>query len=171
MSDDSPISVDKSDTVLPVKMRERVGPVGVGGWLMFFGIAVAFLAPLVALGSDYHGWKDVKTAVATVPMFAYATYVLLAYDILISGYGMFVGFVILKGYPQGARRAREFLWVRLVFGIVSLAIAQALYNSISLKVGAAATTALMSVGVNLVISSMIWMLYFATSKRVRNTYG
>ena len=59
--------------VFPTALPQKVGPVGVGGWLMFFGISITFLAPLLILGADYWGWKRVGAAIAMYPAFAYPT--------------------------------------------------------------------------------------------------
>jgi Protein of unknown function (DUF2569) len=170
MSDDNAMP-DASTIILPVKAPERVGPVGVGGWLFFFALSTAVLGPMLTLGIDYKGWASIGKAVALFPGFAMPSNILLAYDVVISLYGIVVGKIIFSGSANGARRAREYLWARLALGTLALGIAGFLYSRISPAVAAAVTPEIFKSGVQLVLSSALWICYFAVSKRVQNTYG
>lgn len=147
------------------------GPSGTGGWLSFFCIQLTVFGPLLGLGQLFNAWDTSKGAFQSYPdlrtVFLWSS---VASAVLII-YGFIVGVVIWSGSPKGRTRAKQFLLVSFLGFILTETVSVMLMGDLPRTIQDAALRGSLSTGMQRVIYTVVWWIYFARSKRVRNTYG
>ena len=137
---------------------------GVGGWLLFFCVLITIILPVGWGLASYANWIKIswlfKTASALRDVFWFETVLYGAAAV----YGAFAGWWIWSGDPRGKRNAIEFLIGR--FAVISFSNVGAVLMSSGIPWTAVLTTWLGNAAL-----TVVWLLYFVKSKRVRNTYG
>ena len=155
----------------PVAEPPQQGPTGVGGWLVFFCVALTILGPLFSLGRMTIYWEEAEPAFARYPSLRTAVYfesVGLAFILL---YGFVVGCMIWGGNPSGKRLAKQYLLIRLFGFIVIEVITLLLMSSLPPQAVSAMLGGIVGAVFREGFYFLVWWLYFKKSKRVRNTYG
>ncbi|MBZ5532173.1 MAG: DUF2569 family protein [Acidobacteriia bacterium] len=145
-----------------VQPRARVafggGPIGVGGWLLFFCITITILSP-VAIFSQSAALirrRGLQTSTGTLIYVARAAY------------GIVVGIFLWMGHPVAM-----FL-LRIYFAILSFSILIAILFVVLAGLRGANPVAISESAapvMQLTAYVLIWASYFLKSVRVRNTYG
>jgi hypothetical protein len=120
---------------------------GVGGWLLFFCIALTFLAPLVMVVSVWGSGFELEGMI----------------DLALAGFGVVVGIMVWKVHP------RAFLLLWIYFGSTALLLVLGIAGSFisSEEQDPKETIQLFRA----LISTIIWFLYFKKSDRVQATFG
>jgi hypothetical protein len=117
-------------------------PKGIGGWLLFYILAVTVFDPLAYL---YYTSVSVDAAY-------YLGY--HALDILNLLFGIWAAILMWREDPTGLRLTKRFLWIALILA--------------GLKLISPHPPSLSSAGLTYPI---IWLIYLKESKRVQNTFG
>lgn len=135
------------------KGNEFDGPIGVGGWLILPLISFFILTPFVIIEEiiTYQIPKDLWWVVM---------------DIGIGAYSLYVGYKLIRIRHYAVRHAKIFLSILLVISIIN-AIIIASSNSWS---SADSASSPYTNSIRAIISCIIWILYFQSSKRVKATY-
>jgi len=147
------------------------GPKGLGGWLVFFCVALTILGPLLSLGQMVTTWEQSEPAFGRFPSIKSAMILENFSLAALLVYGFIVGCIIWGGNPEGKKLAKQYLLIRLVafFGIEMVAIM--MISDLPFEILAAGVGGVIGAGFREVLFFLIWWFYFKKSKRVRNTYG
>jgi len=146
------------------------GPKGVGGWLLFFCIALIILGPLLSLGQMVTTWEQSKPAFGLFPSIRSVIVFENFWIIALLVYGFVVGCMIWAGNPKAKKLAKQYLLIRLFgfFGIELVTIM--MISDLPSEMLAAGVGGVLGAGFREVVYFLIWWFYFKKSKRVRNTY-
>jgi len=147
------------------------GPQGVGGWLLFYCIALTVLGPLLSIFGMLSGWSQAAPAFVDFPVIRTVMIVENLGVAAIVVYGFVVGCIVWSGSLQGKRVVKRFLIIRLVGFIVLEAVAILMMIGLPVEIVAAGFGGVIGAIVREGIYFAIWWLYFMKSVRVRNTYG
>jgi hypothetical protein len=130
-----------------------VGPIGIGGWLLFFCISLTVLSPLNILMRTSAGWRLSSPNLL---------------NDLAALYGAVVGTVLWLKQPISLMLLRIYFIIAAGVAVLAMLnlIATALRMHEPLFLMRGFTGALEYVGIML-----LWFAYFRKSARVRNTYG
>ena len=153
--------------------RPSTGPKGVGGWLVFFCIAITILIPVANLLQMAIGWSMAEDGFARYPLLkGISLWENFGWSVLFV-YGIIVGCIIWSGSPKGRSVARVFLMVRLFafIGVEVVALLMLLTGDLPGEVIAFGFFGAFGVCINAVGFCLAWWFYFKKSERVRNTYG
>ena len=159
----------------PVKIRTPIPPVG--GWLLFFCVAMTILGPLVSIGRLSLGWENADAIFAHIPSLKTIMYVETFGIALLVLYGFVVGCKIWRGDPDGKQLAKQYLKIRF-FGFIGLwtVVILLMFRLPShmpriVEIIRSETVEGIIKGVfREGIFFLVWWSYFKKSKRVRNTY-
>ena len=131
-------------------------PSGIGGWLLYYCIALTILNPiyfLIQLFVSYFTTTDlVGSLVETFLILGQITYFLI------------IGIRLWQRKEKAVRQTKIFL---MVIGLLS--ILELVYVSISSSASQADASNIQA-DLKAIISSVIWFIYFSRSKRVKNTF-
>lgn len=155
------------------KQLKKDSPKGIGGWLLFFIIAITVIAPLGNIGSTT---SDFILVEAQNPLLSnseeWITFKKIYWFIVIciSIYGIASGIFLAKEKkPTAVENAISYLWVSgpIASFILSIILPITSFDKISLSntLSTSVTPMLIST-----ISTLIWIAYLKKSKRVKNTY-
>jgi hypothetical protein len=152
---------------------KHTGPKGVGGWLLFFCVQLTILGPLWSLVQMGDAWDMAEPSFDQYPALRTVAAWDVASTVTFVVFGFIVGCIIASGNPQGRKAAKTYLLVNLLGGMTATAISFiAGSHLMDLPSGGPdPVLAFMSTCIRPIIWTSIWWLYFAKSKRVRNTYG
>ncbi len=147
------------------------GPKGVGGWLIFFCVALTILGPLFSIGQMVSTWEESEPAFGRFPSIKSAMILENFGLVALLIYGFILGCIIWGGNPKCKKLAKQYLLIRLFgfFGIELVAIM--IIADLPSEVLAAGVGGVIGAGFREVLFFLIWWFYFKKSKRVRNTYG
>lgn len=155
---------------------------GLGGWLGLFALA-CFIGPIVSVASVVSSWSKLtpvewglyKLYVPIAPFargFEYVTTTVLAVGFL------FLGVQLVREHKSAAFLAVTVLCCSLVFAVCDLTLAAWIRHSVqslmgsSVRAGSSAASVDTYAGtIRGIVGSLVWLLYFVRSKRVRNTFG
>jgi formylglycine-generating enzyme required for sulfatase activity len=129
--------------------REHPSLVGIGGWLLFFCIAATIISPGVAI-------------IASLANFS--LYSIL--DLGLAGFSIFTGANLWTLNPKAFTYTKILLWTQLCLGVL-FSLAQIITAAAEPVHPGHPNTA----GGRMLVGSIIWLLYFAKSKRVKATFG
>jgi hypothetical protein len=154
------------------ELNPTSGPKGVGGWLLFFCVALTILAPIAEIFSMFLGWAWAESSFHQYPMLRIG----LIWESLCGTafviYGFVVGCKVWSGDPDGRRIAKRFLRLRLFGGIgYELFAVFVLMGGLPKAMIAGGITGAVQFMTRELIFFLIWFNYFKFSNRVRNTYG
>ena len=152
---------------------QRVGPVGVGGWLLLLAAGMLVLGPLFGAGrlnlelavteEQYPALKNVA-AWSTFKLATWLTFLCVA---LLSVYG---GWGLARGRSWSVViRAKMILW--LIGPVASIALGVVIPLVIFGSAAAVADPQFMTGLISSTIMAAIWTAYLTKSKRVRATYA
>lgn len=150
-----------------------VGPKGIGGWLLFFCVALTTLGPLIVVGQMVVGWQQAVPAFELFPAIKVSVIVENFTNIIILIYGFIVGCMIWSGSQSGRRIARQYLLFTLLgcFAIEIQAIFVGVVSDLPPQMVSVLIEAIVQSIFREIVFFVIWWFYFKKSKRVRNTYG
>jgi len=149
----------------------KLGPKGVGGWLVFFCVGLTILSPLASLGQIALSWEQSKPAFDMYPSIRTAITFENLGMVAILVYGFVVGCMIWSGNRNGRTLARRYLLIRL-FGFFGVEIVVMLIMSgLSSEIMAAVIGVVVGAQFRELVYFLVWWFYFKKSKRVSNTYG
>ena len=160
-----------SEQTPEIPSNNIIGPKGVGGWLMFFGLGLVILGPLFNFGKMNSSWEQSKPAFDSFPTIRAALVVENIGIVVITIAGIFVGLKILSGNLAGRRLAKIYLKGRLIGFIAVEFIAFLLMSNLPSEIMPMLIGNFIGVIIAEAVLFTIWWLYFKRSKRVRNTYG
>jgi hypothetical protein len=155
---------------------------GVGGWLAFFTFG-CFLSPLVMVGQTVAAWSGLAGAswinlVSMAPLFAFAKGYEISGEIALGASMLALGVLILRKHPAAGQAALIVLTILPVFYLSDMAITAASVSQLHVTLHQMGRPILRSDTsaedvqmLRAVIASLLWLLYFLKSKRVRNTFG
>ena len=158
-----------------VEKSPTTGPRGIGGWLLFFCIALTILGPLWWIVRINYDWMNLQPAIDRFPAAKPAVFFEIAGSAAIVLYGFIIGCLIWRGVSYGKHIAKQYLLIRLLalagvelvtFGLMS----DLPRATVDAGIVAAITTAIAQYAWAAVFS-LVWWFYFKRSVRVRNTYG
>ncbi len=134
----------------------------IGGWLTFFWVMLMFLSPMLSLGQLEIDRQQITTLAPAmlVPLIVESSGI-IAFVI----YGVFIGMKIRGRSPRGIQLAHQYLLVRL-FVLPAISIISLMLLPENMRNG----WVVVVVAREIVIVGA-WWLYFAKSKRVKETYG
>ncbi len=147
------------------------GPTGVGGWLLFFCVALTILSPLLSISQMISGWEQSEPAFSRFPTLkSVLIWENLGFSAILI-YGFIVGCMIWSGSSEGRNIARRYLLIRL-FGFIGVEV-------VAILIMGDLPSEMVAAGIGGVVGALfregvyftIWWFYFKMSKRVRNTYG
>jgi hypothetical protein len=144
-------------------------PRGVGGWLLLFVFGQVLFAPLRAGEGIWEMWHQIGPH--PFPVIRQMAMIIMVIILIMTVYGMIVGILIWKGNKRGRSSAQLYLVVCIgVTLVIFTSLTSWSYNNFGDS--AAKRTALGIIGPSAVqiVMCLIWLGYFAFSKRVRNTY-
>ena len=132
--------------------KESAGPVGVGGWLIIPLINFFIIFPIFSLIFLF----------TSLDLF---DYIFSFIDIAIAVYAIYAGYLLVKIKPYAVRHSIIVLILSSVSYIVWVISLYSLYD-----ITAEYESMMMSDFWRVILFSIIWILYFKKSKRVKNTY-
>lgn len=160
-----------ADEPLRTKMRKKTALVGVGGWLLWFCIALTIGGPILAAFEIEDNWIKGQPAFDRFPALKTAVLFENWSSVAIVLYGFTVGCLIWSGAPYGKRIAKQYLLIRLIAFFVVEAAVLGIISDLPPAVVNAAITAVIPEFLKLAVFTFVWWLYFKRSVRVKNTYG
>lgn len=141
----------------------------VGGWLLFFCVALVIMVPLYALVKFV---PDLQDMMPYYHVDRYVKHYVIAnfiYNTAVIVYGMVTGVLIWMGHPKGRAIARCYLGI---YYVVSFAY---MLHMVILHYRYTSTNALIAYYIGVffwqTIGFIVWWLYFNKSQRVKLTYG
>jgi formylglycine-generating enzyme required for sulfatase activity len=129
--------------------REHPNLVGIGGWLLWFCIVITIISPAVV----------VIGAIAKPSLSSLL-------DLGLAVYGIFAGVKLWKIDPKALTYTKVFLWIQFGLGVL-FSLTQIMVAVTEPAHPGSPDTA----GGRMFVGSIIWLLYFAKSKRVKATFG
>jgi hypothetical protein len=147
-------------------------PKGVDAWLLSFGVFFTALGHIYSLVHITMKWERVQPAFAEFPWLKAVVILQNAGLTLLMSYGFVVGCTILNGNPNGREIAKKYLLIQLL-GFIGIEFITLIIMSFSTSVWSffdVVYSYLRSIFLYLGMF-VTWRVYFARSKRVRNTYG
>ncbi|MFD0893977.1 DUF2569 family protein [Luteolibacter ambystomatis] len=142
------------------------GPSGIGGWLLFYCIALTILSPLLSLAQAVGTvgvWEK-------VPALRNALLVETGGVLLLVACGVVVGILLWMRHPHALKIVKAFLIVRLCSFIVIEVVALLLMQDLGPKVFEAGIGGGVGATIREVAYFLIWWFYFKKSVRVANTF-
>jgi len=142
---------------------------GFGGWLIWFALGLVIVFPVIAALGLFSGFRLPARLYASYPGMLAVFMIDAAFKIVLTVWGFYVVYALVKLTPFAGETARKYLIGRAVYTGLSIVfpfistlppIATAVFT------GWAIFTALPSL-----VFIVVWYIYFKTSKRVRVTYG
>src|SRR5262245_14417809 len=153
--------------VEPVSDDARLN--GFGGWLIWFALGLVLVFPALAALGLFSSFRLSGHLYAYFPGMLAVFMIDAAFKIVLTVWGFYVVYALVKLTPFAGETARKYLIGRAVYTGLSIVfpfistlppIATAVFT------GWAIFTALPSL-----VFIVVWYIYFKTSKRVRVTYG
>lgn len=142
------------------------GPSGVGGWLLFYCIALTILSPLLSL-IQAAGTID---ATGKVPGMRAPLLVETGGVLLLVGCGVIVGILLWIRHPAALRIVKAFLIGRLTAFVIIEIITLVLMRDMESRLLEAGIGGAVGSTIREAIYFLIWWFYFKRSKRVANTF-
>lgn len=167
-----PTVPSRSYTQIPAPpLAATASPAGVGGWLLFFCVALTILSPIGSLAQMGNSLKEGQPLFASYPAFENAIFIEVIGIFALVVYGIVAGSSIWRGSPAGKSIALKYLIVRLCAFIVIEVSAAAAMSSLPTAMFFAGVAGISTVIIREVTLFAIWFTYFKISKRVKNTYS
>jgi hypothetical protein len=160
-----------TDEPLRTKMRKKTALVGVGGWLLWFCIALTIGGPILAAFEIENNWSKGQQVFDRFPAVKTAVLFENWSTVAIVLYGFIVGCLIWNRAPYGKRIAKQYLLIRLVTFFVVEAVVVPNISGLPDAVANAVIAGAIPEFLKSVIFTVVWWLYFQRSVRVKNTYG
>ena len=143
----------------------------IGGWLLFFCVALTMLSPMTSVPHMVADWRYTKPLFEDFPAIKTAMIWENTGAAIVLATGFIAGCIIWSGSPHGRLAAKTYLLVRLfgsfVFNLIGIAQLSEVSPEVLSNVQDYATRMMFYE----FIFFGIWWLYFLKSKRVRSTYG
>lgn len=155
----------------PPRPRVTTGPEGIGGWLLFYCITLTMIGPLFTVANILSTWTQISPLFAEYPRLANVMLFENVGMAVIIAYGFVVGCIVWSGNPQGKRRVKEYLIIRLAGFVLIEAVAILMLIGLPVEMVAGGIGGVIGATIREGIYFTIWWLYFLKSVRVRNTYG
>jgi hypothetical protein len=149
----------------------EVEGVQVGGWLVVFCVLITIVGPISWSVSTASTWSIVESLFEQFPSFR-TSYILEACGLAaINAYGIWTGFRVWSGGPNGRELARQFLTIRLSGFVLLELVGVATMMDLPPEILSGGIEGLVK-GIFKELSFFtVWWAYFKRSKRVRETYG
>lgn len=148
-----------------------VGPSGIGGWLLFFCVTLTLLQPLAFIVASKDNWEQARLGFEALPALRTAVWVDGVGLGALVVYGIVVGALVWAGDPSGRQHARRFLLIKAGGTLLVQILGMASATEVPREIWVAMWGGAFSVVFQAMLFSAAWWLYFAFSKRVRNTYS
>ena len=146
------------------------GPVGIGGWLLFYCVSLTILSPLFLAFQIYTSTSTIDSLKGRFPNLVSALYVESCGVGLIGVGCIIVGLLLWNQHPSSIRIVKTFLIVRLLLFIATEAITLYLMRDLDEKIVTAAIGGMVGACLRAVVGFAVWWSYFKRSKRVANTF-
>lgn len=155
---------------IAVSPAPKAGPRGVGGWLLFYCVALTILGPIFSLSRIVKNWEDSIPAFDVYPSIRSAVIVENSGMLALVIYGFITGCQIWSGSMKGHIYARRYLRVRLLGFIAIELLSLVIMSDLPIDLLQKGMGLMLGAVIGETITFTIWTLYFRKSKRVQNTY-
>ncbi|MFZ5788898.1 MAG: hypothetical protein ACOY3Y_20865 [Acidobacteriota bacterium] len=129
------------------------------------------LGPLFFVGQTLELWQEYEATLSSFPALGRILFVAILAEGALRFYGLLVGIAILGGEPNGRSLAKRYLLINLVGTIAAAALTGMQLNALSpqllLELGGGLAQRVLGASV----FSLVWWIYFKTSRRVKATYA
>ena len=145
-----------------IKGKKLEGPVGVGGWLILPLLNFFLIFPYVAITEIIFLTENQDI------LGIFGTLIVIA-ETALACFALYTGYLLVKIKDNAVKNTKRVLFAELALTIVSIIWMASLFSSYGVAYEGA-DTEVYSEYARSIIFAIIWLMYFYSSKRVKNTY-
>ena len=167
---EAPASQDVSAPTSASREESSEDLKGVKGWLLFLCWILTVVSPVIMLWQIGMEWKVVSPAFAALPNLRTIVVVDTAHNVLMMAFSIWAGVSLWRLKPNAVRIAKTYFVFALIFSIAIPFFLEGLVE-LPYEISRANEKEEAKQVIRGVMSSVIWLWYLSTSKRVRATYA
>jgi Protein of unknown function (DUF2569) len=158
--------VEKSSLTID---QQRVGPVGVGGWLLVFCLTLTVFSPLMTIVNLHSAYQEFNPLFRQFPGLLIVTVLDFMLSMGLMCFSISAGVALWQMKPSAVRTTKRYLMTFLLCTVIASILP--FMAGLPSQVNEAMISEVIKNGFRVLVFFMVWYTYLNKSRRVKNTFS
>jgi hypothetical protein len=149
--------------------QQKVGPVGVGGWLLFLCLTLTVISPLMTIVNLHSTYQELSPLFRPFPRLHTVTILDSILSVGIICFSIGAGAALWQRKPSAVRTTKRYLMTFLLYTVVANILP--FMAGLPSQVNEAMISEVIKNGFRILVFFTVWNSYLNKSRRVKNTFS